>query len=308
MVTGMEPPAKSELPRLEDRITFFYTDNCRLEKDDGAIRIETEEGSINVPAGMLCVLMLGPGTTVTHRMIQTATDAGMCIVWCGERGVRFYAGGSPLSGDTKLLMAQAKIVSNPHLRLSAAKRMYKLRYPEEDVTSCSMKQLLGREGTKVYQCYRHLSEQYHIPWKGRKYDPENFDDNDPLQNALSCANACLYGVCYSVIFAMGLSPGLGIIHTGLEKSFVLDIADLYKEKLSFPIAFREASKGLTDIDMNIRIAMRDLFRQKKFLKLIVSDIAYILNIQEITQENINGRNHLWAGYQEIINGGTQYGI
>ena len=75
MVTGMEPPAKSELPRLEDRITFFYTDNCRLEKDDGAIRIETEEGSINVPAGMLCVLMLGPGTTVTHRMIQTATDA-----------------------------------------------------------------------------------------------------------------------------------------------------------------------------------------------------------------------------------------
>ena len=40
MLTGMEPPARSELPRIEDRISFFYTDNCRLEKDDGAIRIE----------------------------------------------------------------------------------------------------------------------------------------------------------------------------------------------------------------------------------------------------------------------------
>jgi len=308
MLTGIEPPARSELPRLEDRITFFYTDNCRLEKDDGAIRIETEEGSTNVPAGMICVLMLGPGTTVTHRMIQTATEAGMCIVWCGERGVRYYAGGSPLSGDTKLLLAQAKIVSNPHLRLSSAKRMYKLRYPDEDVTSCSMKQLLGKEGTKVYQCYRRLSAQYHIPWKGRNYDPENYDKNDQLQNALSCANACLYGICYSVIFSLGLSPGLGIIHTGLDKSFVLDIADLYKEQLTFPLAFRETAKGLSDIDRDIRIAMRDVLKQKKFLKLIVSDIAYVLDIQENVYENMEGRNHLWAGFQEIINGGTQYGV
>lgn len=304
MLTGMEPPKRSELPRLEDRITFFYTDNCRLEKDDGAIRFETEDGSINVPAGVLCVLMVGPGTTVTHRMVQTASDAGMCIIWCGEHGVRFYAGGSPLSGNTRLLMAQAKIVSNPKLRLSAAKRMYSLRYPDEDVTSCSMRQLLGKEGTKVQRCYRRLSEEYGIPWDGRKYDPINFDKNDPLQNALSCASACLYGICYSVIFALGLSPGLGIVHTGLEKSFVLDIADLYKEQIAFPIAFRETAKRPPDLDRQIRIAMRDILKQKMFLKMIVADIAYILDVQKMTQENTDGRNHVWAGFQEIINGGT----
>ena len=308
MLTGMKPPSRNDLPRIEDRITFFYTDNCHIEKDDGAIQIETDSGSINIPAGMLCVLMLGPGTTVTHKMVQTAVEAGMCIIWCGEHGVRYYAGGSPLSGDTKLLQAQAKIVSNPHLRLAAAKRMYKLRYPDEDVTSYSMRQLLGKEGTKVHRCYLRLAEEYKIPWKGRRYDPENFEKNETLQNALSSANACLYGICYSVIFAMGLSPGLGIIHTGLEKSFILDIADLYKEQIAFPIAFSETAKESPDIDRSVRIAMREVLKQKKFLKHIIEDIAYVLEVQDIAQENIDGRNNLWAGYLENVNGGTQYGV
>ncbi len=308
MMTGMKPPERNELPRIEDRISFFYTDNCSIEKDDGAIRIETEKGTINIPAGMLCVLMLGPGTKVTHRMVQTAAEAGMCIVWCGERGVRYYAGGSPLSGDTKLLLAQARIVSNPHLRLEAAKRMFNIRYPEEDVTSCSIRQLLGKEGRKVYECYRRLAEEYHIPWNGRDYDPNNFSRNDSLQNALSCANACLYGICYAVIFSLGLSPGLGIVHTGMEKSFVLDIADLYKEIIAFPVAFRETANGASDIDRRIRMAMRDLIKEKRFLKVMVSDLAFILGEQNMTQENTDGRNNLWAGYRNAIRGGTQYGL
>ena len=306
-MNGMRPPSRSELPRIEDRISFLYTDNCRLEKDDGAICLETDNGTINVPAGLLCVLMLGPGTTVTHRMVQLASEAGMCIVWCGERGVRFYAGGSPLSGDTKLLIAQAKIVSNEKLRLAAAKRMYHLRYPSEDLTPLSMRQLLGREGTKVYQRYKELAKEYHLPWKGRQYDPDNYDMNDPLQNALSCANAALYGVCYAVVFSLGLSPGLGIVHNGLSKSFVLDIADLYKEKIAFPIAFKEACDHPLEIERNIRSDMRKVFAQKHFLKQIVADIAFVLDTQDMSEEQIDGRNDLWAGYLMNIKGGTQYG-
>lgn len=307
MLTGMRPPGRAELPRIEDRITFCYTDNCRLEKDDGAIKIETEKGTVNVPAGMICVLMLGPGTTVTHRMVQTASDAGMCIIWCGERGVRFYAGGSPLSGDTKLLIAQAKIVSNPHLRLAAAKRMYRIRYPEEDMKPLSMRQLLSREGKMVAQCYQRLSKEYGVEWNGRKYSVKDYDKNEPLQNALSCANACLYGVCYAVIFSMGLSPGLGIIHTGMEKSFVLDIADIYKERISFPVAFSVTAKNTSDIETEVRLSMREKFKDSRFLKTIVADIATVLSPQETEQEYLEGENLLWAGFQKNVRGGTQYG-
>jgi len=301
----MEPVKRIELPRIEDRISFVYTDNCRLEKDDGAVKVVTDEGSIDIPAAQLVVMMLGPGTTVTHRMIQTASEAGMCIVWVGEKGIRFYAGGSPLSGDTKLLIKQAKIVSNEKLRLAAAKRMYNIRYPKEDITELSMRQLLGREGTKVGKRYKELSEQYNVPWSGRKYNSDEFDANDPLQNALSCANACLYGICYAVIYSLGLSPGLGIVHTGLAKSFVLDVADIYKEEISFPIAFSEISKGIKDFEKRVRTGMRDLIRDKRFLKCIVSDIMTILDDNDI--ETMEGRNQLWAGFKENVDGAVRYG-
>ena len=305
MLTGIEPAKRIELPRIDDRISFIYTDNCRLEKDDGAIKIITYDGTINVPAADIVVLMLGPGTTVTHRMVQIAAEAGMCIVWVGEEGVRFYAGGNPLSGDTKLLIKQARIVSNEKLRIAAAKRMYNIRYPDEDVTELSMRQLLGREGTRVGRKYRELSEAYGVPWNGRHYDTDDFSGNDPLQNALSCANACLYGICYAVIYSLGLSPGLGIVHTGLAKSFVLDIADIYKENITFPVAFSETTKGKHDLERRVRSSMRDIIKDRRFVKCVVADIMTIFENSD--PETVDGRNKLWAGFQTNVEGAVRYG-
>ena len=305
MMKGLKPPSRAELPRIEDRISFLYVDHCRIEKDDGAIVIYNSEGKVNVPAGQLLVLMLGPGTSVTHKMIQTVSEAGMSVVWCGEEGVRFYAGGAPLSGDTSLLLKQAAIVSNPRLRLAAAKRMYAIRYPEEDFSACTTRQLLGKEGRRVTNRYRELAEQYGIEWKGRRYSPDNYKDNDPLQNAISNANACLYGICYSVIFVFVLSPGLGIIHTGMSKSFVLDIADVYKEAISIPVAFKTVSIGTSNLEHRVRTEMRDIIREKRLAKTIVKDIAKILTDSEI---EIEEGNHLWAGRQNIVSGGSLYGV
>ena len=305
MMNGMEPVSRMELPRIDNRISFVYTENCRLEKDDGAVRMIGNTGTIDLPAAQILVLMLGPGSVVTHRMVQIASEAGMCLVWVGEEGVRFYAGGSPLSGDVKLLTKQAKIVSNEKLRIAAAKRMYHIRYPEENLTGLSMRQLLGREGTRVGRRYVELSKEYGIEWGGRRYNSKEFESNAPLQNALSIANACLYGICYAVIFALGLSPGLGIVHNGLSKSFVLDVADIYKESISFPVAFSETAAGTVDLERRIRKKMRDIIKDKRFLKCIVSDIMTVLDDNDI--ETINGRNKLWAGFQQNVDGAVRYG-
>ncbi len=228
----------------------------------------------------------------------------MSVVWCGEEGVRFYAGGSPLSGDTKLLLKQAAIVSNLRKRVDAAQRMYQIRYPDEDFSNYTIKQMLGKEGKRVTQRYEELARQYKLNWTGRRYKPEDFEGNTALQNALSCANACLYGVCYAAIFALGLSPGLGIIHTGMAKSFVLDIADLYKEKMSIPTAFEIISKGEENYEHRVRCAMRDQIKEKKLLYTIVHDIIEILDESPLPKSE---GNHLWAGRQNIVSGGKLYG-
>lgn len=310
-MNGIEPPKRKELPRARDRITFLYVEYCRLEKEDSAVRIICDNGTIDVPAGMLMVLLLGPGTTVTHRMVQIASESGMELVWVGEQGVRFYAGGSVLSGNTSLLISQAKIVSNQHLRLAAAKRMYHIRYPQDDFKELSMRQLLGREGRHVGERYIELAELYNLTWNGRRYNPDTFSENELLQNALSCANSCLYGICYAVIYSLGLSPGLGIVHTGLTKSFVLDIADIYKEQLTFPVAFSTTAKFMNEkinepIDRSIRRSMRDIFKDSRFLKVIVSDIENVLGDKDEPSCD-EGRNLLWAGFMDNINGTVQYG-
>ena len=177
-------------------------------------------------------------------------------------------------------------------------------YPDEDFTDCTMKQLLGKEGRRVSRRYRELADKYNMTWNGRRYSPEDFDSNMPLQNALSCANACLYGVCYAAIYALGLSPGLGIIHTGMAKSFVLDVADLYKEKISIPIAFQTISQGDGNFEHRIRCSMRDEFRKRKFLDAVVQDINSVLDeAPEIETEG----NNLWAGRNNIVSGGRLYG-
>lgn len=305
-LSGMAPPERFELPRISDRISFVYLEDCRLERDDGAVRAVNQRGTIDIPAAAFTVLMLGPGTTVTHRAIECAAEAKLSIVWVGERGVRFYAHGTPLSGNADLLLRQAYVVSNPGERLKAAKAMYHLRYPEEDISWCSMKQLLGKEGRKVTARYRELSEQYGVEWTGRRYDQKNYAGNDPLQNALSCANACLYGICWAVIFAMGLSPGLGLVHTGMDRSLVLDVADLYKEKTSFPVAFQVVAEGEEDLESRVRRRMRDIMKDQRFPGLIWHDLETIFGKIE-DPDNPDGRNALWLDFTRQVEGGKNYG-
>ena len=98
---------------------------------------------VRIPAAMISVLMLGPGTEITHRAMELIGDTGTSIVWVGERGVRLYAHGRSLTKSSRLLEQQALLVSNRRSRLAVARRMYQLRFPEEDVSKLTMQQLRG---------------------------------------------------------------------------------------------------------------------------------------------------------------------
>ena len=66
----------------------------------------------------------------------------------------------------------------------------------------------------------------------------------PINQALSAAHAALYGVVHGVIVSLGCSPGLGFVHTGHERSFVYDVADLYKaETTDYRVAFDVVFRG-----------------------------------------------------------------
>lgn len=241
--SGMIRPDLQALPQVKDRMTFLYLEHCTLERQDGAIMVTDENGVVHIPAAAISVLLLGPGTRVTHRAMELMGDTGVGAVWVGEHGVRYYAHGRPLTTRANLLIRQAELVSNTRKHLDVVRKMYQLRFPDENVAHLTMQQLRGREGSRVRNVYRAYAKETGVAWSGRVYNPDDFSSGDAVNQALSAGHACLYGLAHAVIVALGCAPGLGFIHVGHERSFVYDIADLYKSEITIPIAFQTAAEA-----------------------------------------------------------------
>ncbi|PWG60235.1 type I-E CRISPR-associated endonuclease Cas1e [Bifidobacterium catulorum] len=277
-VPGTPPPELNELVRVEDRISFAYFEHCVVNRADNAITITDETGTMHVPAATLGVLMFGPGSSVTHQAMTVIGENGATAVWVGERGVRMYAFGKPLTHSSALLQRQARLVSNVRSRLSVARAMYQMRFPDENVERLTMQQLRGREGARVRRVYRECSARTGVAWDKRTYDHGDFDAGNDINKALSAAHACLYGISHAVIVALGCSPGLGFVHVGHERSFVYDIADLYKAELSIPVAFETVASQPEDIGSATRRRMRDAVYDLSIMKRMVRDIRCLLGI------------------------------
>ncbi|MGI5900997.1 MAG: type I-E CRISPR-associated endonuclease Cas1e [Desulfitobacteriia bacterium] len=304
----MKKPDLQALPRIKDRISFLYLEHCLINRQDGAITVTDARGTVHIPAASLSVLLLGPGTNISHRAIELIGDAGTSMIWVGEHGVRYYAHGRPLTHSARLLIRQAELVSNVRTRVAVARKMYQLRFPEEEVSSLTMQQLRGREGSRIRSVYRRASKETGVPWNGREYDPNNFTGSDAVNMALSAAHACLYGVVHSVIVALGCSPGLGFIHTGHERSFVYDIADLYKAELTIPIAFEIAAEKPEDIGPATRRRVRDAISDGQILKRAVADIRWLL-LDDTTGEEEFETNvlYLWDDKMGLVANAVSYG-
>lgn len=297
----------AEMPRIADRVTFVYVEHAKINRVDGAITVAESRGIVRVPAAMVGILLLGPGTDISHRAMELLGDSGTSVAWVGEHGVRQYAHGRSLAHTSRFLEMQAKLVSNTHTRLQVARKMYQLRFPEEDVSSFTMQQLRAKEGARVRRMYRKMAQEYGVKWDGRTYDPDNYEGGDPVNQALSAANVALYGLAYSAISAMGMSAGLGFVHTGHDLSFVYDVADLYKAGITVPIAFQIASeyKEGENVGRISRQKVRDAFVDGKIFGQIVQDIQMLIGIKEselLEAEPLN----LWDEKEKNIKYGINY--
>lgn len=302
-------PSLPSLPIIRDRLSFLYIERCVINRQDGAITVTDARGTVHVPAASLSVLMLGPGSKISHRAMELIGDAGTTAIWVGERGVRYYAHGRPLTHSSALLIRQAELVSNTRTRLKVAREMYQLRFPGEDVSALTMQQLRGREGARVRSVYRKVSSETKVPWQGREYDPDDFEGGDAVNQALSAAHACLYGLAHSVIVALGCAPGLGFVHTGHERAFVYDIADLYKAELTIPIAFRVAAEKPEDVGATTRRRVRDALANGRFLEKAVKDTRTLLlgqDVEDTASQDIQVL-HLWDDRNKNAASGVSHG-
>ncbi len=274
------PLERRALARAEQRLSFLYAEQCAVHRDSNAVTLTDSRGVVHVPAASLAALLLGPGVRITHGAISLLGDSGVSIVWVGERGVRYYAHGRSLSASSRLAEAQAAIVSNQRRRLECARAMYRMRFSGEDVSRRSMAELRGREGARMKKIYRAHAERTGVEWKGRDYDSADFSGSDPINQALTSANAALYGVTSAVVVALGAVPSLGVIHSGTDRGFIFDIADLFKAELVIPVAFDVAAAGPDDAGPRARRAFRDVVLESRLIPRMIGALYELLEVPD----------------------------
>jgi CRISPR-associated protein Cas1 len=275
-IAGRGASSPHQLPRIGDRTSFVYLERCTVHRDANAITAQDADGVTHIPSATIGTLLLGPGTRITHQAMAVLGECGANVVWVGETGMRFYAAARSLSRSSALLEAQATLWANRRTRLDVARAMYRLRFPDEDPAGLMRQELLGKEGQRVKECYRLQARRTGVAWRARQYTPGDFASGDPVNQAITAAAQCMYGIAHSVIAALGCSPGLGFVHSGHELSFVMDIADLYKTEIGIPLAFDVAAESGEDTGSRTRRALRDRVNKAGLLERCVRDIKALL--------------------------------
>jgi CRISPR-associated protein Cas1 len=269
-----------ELPRFRDRWSYLYLEMGRLDVDADGLGFHQGNNVVPVPIDQLSVVMLGPGSTVTHAAVKALSRNNCLLAWTGQDGVRLYAASIGGTYSARRLIRQAKLVSDECKRLEVAWRMYRFRFKEPIPAVVSLESIRGMEGIRVRRAYAEASAKYGVEWKGRNYDQDDWNRGDPINRALSAANACLYGVCHAGILSAGYSPALGFIHTGKMLSFVYDIADLYKTETTVPVAFRVTAAKPADLERAVRMECRKVFHEFKLMERLLPDIAEVLDVSD----------------------------
>lgn len=227
-----------------DRHGLVYLDRGHLTVVDGALRFAcagggaVERGDYAVPHQSVSLVLLGPGSTVSHDALRLLARHGAGLAAIGDDGVRLYTA-PPLLPDTSALARRQVTLwaDERNGRLSVARRMYAWRLgevlPHRDIAV-----LRGIEGSRVKALYANLAQRHGVTWRGRRYDRANPTAADLPNQAINHAASAVEAAAAIAVTATATIPQLGFIHEDSGQSFVLDIADLFRDQITIPCAFK----------------------------------------------------------------------
>lgn len=305
-------PTLTLIPRVIDQLSFLYLDLVRVERDDNGVHALIDHPQRGrertyLPTASIAAVLLGSGTSITQPAAAQILRDGSALILTGSCGVRCYGSITHDDLTTRWLHLQASAWADPKERQEVARRLYVRRFSDPGaLENKTIAQLRGMEGQRVKQTYRRYAEQHGIRFK-RSYEPNNPGASDTVNQALTAANQALYGITHAAVLALGMSPALGFIHSGSQRAYVYDIADLYKLEIAVPIAFASASSD--NPDREVRRKFRSNLRMLRLTRRIVSDIQTTLDPKtprSIDQQDNIELVHLWDPDLGALQAGRNY--
>ena len=249
-----------------DRAGCLYLARGALTARDGTLAflqgqaIEAdalEPGDYAIPLQGVSMILLGPGSTVSHDALRLLAHARTALAAVGEDGVRFYTAPPLIPDRSGLARLQARLWADDDMRVMIARRMYAIRLGEV-LPHRDLDVLRGIEGARMKETYALTAQRIGVPWRGRRYDRAKPHAADLPNQALNHAASAVEAAAAIAVSATATVPQLGFIHEDPGQSFVLDIADLYRDSVTIPCAFKAAKRVGDRPDENIERVTRRL--------------------------------------------------
>ncbi|MCY4113693.1 MAG: type I-E CRISPR-associated endonuclease Cas1e [Chloroflexi bacterium] len=288
MLAGRLGLEASRIPHA-DRQGLLWLSRGALTVRNGTLRFERKSppdpesplklGQYDIPFQALSMILLGPGSTVSHDALRLMARHGTGLVAIGEDGVRCYSA-PPLMPDTSdIARRQALAWADPQHRRTIARRMYALRLGEV-LPDQSLDALRGIEGARMRRTYRNLAKRHGIPWRGRRYDRANPNLGDLPNQAINHASAAVTSAAMIAVASVGAIPQLGFIHEHSGAAFVLDIADLFRDTVLLTSAFAAAKVALAnpavDIERYTRRTTGTMLQNQRVIPKMIERVKVLL--------------------------------
>lgn len=266
MLKGRLGLEMSRIPHA-DRASLLYLARGQLVARDGTLAFlrgpEPDEvlppGEYGIPVQAVSMILLGPGSSVSHDALRLLARANTALAAVGEDGVRCYTAPPLLPDSSALARRQAMAWADPTKRVDVARRMYAWRLgevlPHRDITV-----LRGIEGARMKETYRLMAQRIGVPWRGRRYDRAHPGAADLPNQALNHAASAVEAAAAIAVTATATIPQLGFIHEDAGQSFVLDVADLFRDTMTIPCAFKAAKAAEAGRESVERLTRREAGR------------------------------------------------
>lgn len=291
MLKGRLGLESAKIP-YRDRYGLLYLSRGALTARDGTLAFLQQKktdsdalatGDYDIPLQGVSAILLGPGSTVSHDALRLLAHARTCLAAVGQDGVRLYTAPPLIPDRSGLARAQARIWADEKTRLTTARRMYALRLGEV-LQHGSLDVLRGIEGARMKESYRLHAQRIGINWNGRRYDRHRPLAADLPNQALNHASSAVEGAAAIAVAATATIPQLGFIHEDPGQSFVLDVADLYRDSITIPSAFRSAklveNKPGGNIERETRRLIGQVMVREKVIPSMIDRIKSLFNEQD----------------------------
>lgn len=271
-----------------DRHGLIWLERGELCVIDGCLNFMAGKNSLTphmlqVPHQTVSIILLGPGSSVTHDALRLLARHGTLMAAVGVDGVRTYTAPPLMPDRSDVARRQAELWGNPRRRISVARHMYALRLGEV-LPHRNLDTLRGIEGARVKAIYQLMANKYGIKWNGRHYDRGNPNAADTPNQAINHAATAVQAAAAIAVQSLAAIPQLGFIHEDSGQAFILDIADLYRDTVTLQIAFSVAKNIVdgddTSIDRLVRREASTVFRKQGVISSMIDKIKLVLRTEE----------------------------